>query len=200
MTTALSATGRITIPITVIGFTHKLRVYCRNPTVAGATFNINSRATDSNDTDWEAAAHDLQQTVSYLYQAGTTYGDAILEHYSGGVWSVLATKTESITDHGSGTNSIGNQITMVLRDLLFHKVKVVILEGFSATLFHYSSYPSIGAGAVQNFVKEFTSNKTLTNAPYNWMVGRGNQYLNTSPFVGLTGTSNRRVRRRRGLT
>lgn len=200
MATTLSATGRITMNVTVTGFLHKLRVYARNPQAVGGSFNINSRALDNNDIVWTDALNDLCTCTSWILGTGHTMGDGVLEHYSGGVWSVYATATPVYTNHASAVPSLGWQATYVLRDLLFRKVKVELIEGAAGTLTHYASLAAMGASNTANFAKEFTASKTLTNAPYNWMVGRGNQYLNTAPFVGFTFTTNRRVRRRRGLT
>lgn len=200
MAVPLSATGRITIPITFSNYTHKMRVYCRNPQVVGATYNINTRATDANDEAWTDAVNGLVEATSYLYANTATFGDASLEIRSGTVWTLAANFTPSGATHFTGTNYVGWQFTWVLRDVNLKKVKLVQLEGNYNALMHVASYSGFGAGTWLSFVKEFTSNKTLTHAPWNWMVGRGNQYLHASSFVGLTVTPNRRTRRRRGLT
>lgn len=200
MSTGLLATGRITIPYTVSSLTHKFRVYVRGLTATGGTFNINSRATDANDTVWTDAAHDLAQSFSWLMPTGWSMADAILEKLVGGIWLVQATATLTITDHASGSAGLGWQDTFVARDINFKKVKFVILDLNQSTLLHTVNLAGLGGSGAASFSKEFTSSKTLTNAPYNWVVGRGNQYLNTASFVGYTRTTNRRIRRRRGLT
>lgn len=200
MSVTLSATGRITVPVTYANLQHKIRVYARNPQAVGGSFNINTRATDANDLDWTDAVDALIEAVSYMYANTATFGDASLEHRDGSIWTLLANYTPAGTTHFTGANNEGWQITSVLRDITLKKVKLVMLEGNAGALLHVGSYSGFGAGTYLNFIKEFTINKTLTNAPYNWMVSRGNQYLNTASFVGLTVTPNKRVRRRRGLT
>lgn len=202
MSTALSATGRITVPYTIGGFVHKFRVYVRNPLAVGGSYNINSRTLDANDIVWTDALNDLVTCTSWVMPNTVSVGDATLEHQAGGVWSPLATATPAFTNHAPGVSIQGWQVTLVMRDLLLHKVKFVMLEGGNGGLFHNSSLAAITAHEAYfgNWVKEFTASKTLTNAPYNWVVGRGDQYLNTSPLVGFTVCPNRRIRRRRGLT
>lgn len=200
MSTALSATGRITVPVIVSNFTHKVRVFVRNPQAVGGSFNINSRATDANDQVWTDALNDFVTTISWMFGGGATFADAILEHQTGGIYTTLATATPSFVSHVSGTPSLGWQTTWVFRDLLNKQVKLEFLEGYLQTLTHVGAVGAFGAGAPLSFLTEFLPTHTLTHAPYVWMVSRGNQYLNTAPFVGLTVSTNKRIRRRRGLT
>jgi hypothetical protein len=83
--------------------------------------------------------------------------------------------------------------------LLFHKVKIVAMEPVYGAPVHYPSFGSMPNDVSKAFVKQFTPSHTVTNAPYDWVVGRGDQYLNASPFVGFTTALNRKTRRRRGL-
>lgn len=200
MSTPLAAGGRITLPYVVSGFTHKLRVFVRNPQAVGGSYNINSRPVDANDIVWTDALNDLATALSWAMPAGFSYVDGTLEKYTGGVYTPLATATPTFTNHAAGTVQQGWQLTWVARDINLKKVKLVVLEGNASTFAHYVTLAAAVALNASSFIKEFTSAHLLTNAPYTWAVGRGNQYLNTSPFVGLTICGNRRVRRRRGLT
>ncbi len=200
MSTPLSAGGRITLPYTIANLQHKLRVFVRNPTAVGGSFNINSRSVDANDIVWTDALNDLATAVSYLMGTGFSFGDGVLEKQTGGIYTALATATPSYTDHSSGTAYYAWQATFVLRDVLLKKVKIVHLEGDLGAHAHSASRAAIPQAGYISFIKEFMSDHVLTNAPYVWVVGKGNQYLNTSPFVGFTNAGNRRVRRRRGLT
>lgn len=200
MATPLSATGRISIPYTVAGKLHYQRVFVRGITPVGATYNINSRTLDANDIDWQDAAEALV-TAAATYLGGTSVimGEAILEQFSDPVWEPLQYHDVSGISLHAGTYEPAHQVTLVLRDKAFKKVKVVLAEDLVTQLFHFTS-----EGAAQNlvpdWVKEFTQNNTLTTAPYIWMVGRSDQYLADNPLVGCTGTYNRKFRRARGLT
>lgn len=202
MATPLAATGRITIPYTIAGFVHKFRIFVRGLAPVGGSFNHNSRALDENDQVWTDSADALATTLSYVTGAALCFGDAVLEQQSGGIWTALATHTPSYVDHTPGAGTLGKQITLVLRDITLKKVKFVVLDAPGPELYHSASQTAIAATEAYwgNFVKQFMSIFSVTHAPYNWAVGRGNQYLNTSPLVGFTLTSNRRLRRRRGLT
>lgn len=197
MATPLIPTARIRFPTVEGGLTHVSHFYVRNATAVGSTWNINTRATDANDLDWVNAAQGLADALSYAYGTARTAGAVSLEQLSGGVWVPLAFTTVTLTNKvGGGLDA--EQITMTFRDKTNKKVKVIILEGNQAPPQHLVD-PAAGDANFDNLIKQFMSTFTVTNAPYNWLVGRNNQYLATSPFVAATVTLNRKVRRARGL-
>lgn len=199
MAQTLLATGRITLPITVDGLLHKLRVYVKNPTASGGSYNINSRTSDLNDQLWTTAAEDLASSISYGQGVtAVSVGDAYLESRSGLIWTTLAFHTCGL-NNALGTYAPGTQQTMVFRDTAGYKVKIIALEGNLNAPYHNGSYSSLTSTQLA-LIKQFTAAYTLTNAPYLWMVSRGNRYLNSASYVGLTIALNRKVRRRRGLT
>lgn len=200
MATTLGAVGRIVIPYTFSGISHALRVYVRNPQVVGGTYNINSRTLDENDEDWTLCADDLATAFSYVAGTDWVFGQARLELRDGLLWSIGALHTLSMTNHAVSSAPYATQFTLVLRDILFRKVKVVALETVPLWLNHDVSWAGMVNANEKAFAREFLSNHVLTHAPYIWMVGRGNQYLNLTGFVGATASVNRRIRRRRGLT
>lgn len=199
MSTPLSATGRIVIPYTVSNLLHQAHFYVRNPTLVGSVYQINSRATDANDTLWTDAADGLVESMSYLLPATVTaFSDAVLQIISGTIWNPVSTFTPTATLHLSGSYHPGEQGTLVLRDVNFKKVKVVMMEGNQTIPWHWVDLASMTTEAA-NFAKQFTSSYTVSHAPYLWMVGRGDQYLRTSSLVGFTIALNRKIRRARGI-
>lgn len=198
MATPLSALGRIVFPYTISGLTHVFHAYVRNPQVTGGQWKINTRATDANDLNWEDAADALEATLANNMPTGATAGTAILQTRTGSLWLPQSFHTVPTWSPGASSKP-AVQVTIVLRDINFKKIKVVVLEGIEPAPEHETS-PAGGTTNLQNLVKQFLSTFTVTNAPYNWMVGRGNQYINTAGFVGTTITLNRKVRRARGLT
>ena len=198
MSVTIVASGRIVASYAVDGLNHKAHAYVRNAQLVGSSWMINSRATDSNDKLWSNAAQGFMDALSVILKtANTTWGDASLETYAGGIYTVRATAT--ITPVGANDQLVlASQSTLVLRDTSFNKVKVEVMEAGTPTPFHTTSKTG-GNATVDLFVSYFTADHGNTNDPYNWMVGRGNQYLNTSPFVGWTTTYNRKLRRARGL-
>lgn len=200
MAQAQTVTGRIVQKYTISGMVHRSVANVRNLQNVGGNYLINSRTTDSNDLIWYDAATGFLEALSYWMPSAVTYTDAELWEKVSNAWILRATHTLAPTDHKAGTAQNAVQTTLVLRDAQFHQLKVIILEGPQTEHVHYSSLASTAPAALQNFAKQFTSTNTVANAPYLWQVSDSAQYINTSPFVGVTITHNRRVARRRGLT
>jgi len=199
MATTLVATGRIIIPYQVDSvFTHRIYAYVRNPQLVGAVYNVNSRTTDANDTQWDWAASGLAETISYMLPIGSTFGTMILQLRSGSVWTPVASFTFAGTNHAAGTLWPASQFTLSLRDTLFRRVKVVLLDANYGSLAK-STDPTAGPAQADNFMAQFTSAGAVGSKPYAWMVGRGNTYLAASPIISWVSATNRKMRRARGL-
>lgn len=197
MSTTLSATGRITIPYSYSGINHKARFYCRGIQAVGGSFNINSRTLDANDIVWTDAAQAAAQCVNNYLGIVANIGQAVLEKLIGGLWQAQAYFT--VTPIGTtGGQQATSQLTIVLRDRLAHPVKVVFLEGKQVPPQHWAT-PFGGDADLDNVVHYLVDTTLSANSPFAWMVGRSNQYLNDTPFVGATVSLNRKLRRRRGL-
>ncbi len=196
---AIVATGRISIAFTVNSQSHKLRAYVRQPTVVGASYNINTRTTDSNDLDWKLAAEALFNSVTYAMSDANSAQEAVLELRSGSIWTPTQVYSPFVTFNGTpGAAAVATETTLVLKDIQFNRFKIIVLEGLEAAPQHWNVWNG-GDTAMDNFTKQFLSNFTVTNAPYNWLVSKYNQYISSSGFVGVTVSLNRRIRRRRGL-
>lgn len=196
MATSLSATGRITIAYVYSGFTHKCRGFVRGLAPVGGSYNINSRTLDANDIVWTDAASALAGAMSNILTTSHTYAGATLEQWDGTVWVPRAVSSPT-PGLSAGTVYPATQVTVVLRDLNLKKVKIVVMETNEISPQHFVA-GTAGDTNFDNFLAPFLSS-TATAAPFNWLVGRGNQYLNVAPFVGATVTLNRKLRRRRGL-
>lgn len=193
------ATAKIVQKYTIAGLTHRAVANVRNLQLVGAAYQINSRTTDANDTLWVDAANGYRECLSYWMPLSTTWSDAELWEKVSGAWVLRATYAPISTDHKAGTAQNGVQTTMVLRDTLFYKLKVVLLNGPQVEPTHYTSAASVAPTAANNFAKQWTSAYTVAMAPYIWQVSDSDHYLNTSPFVGFTIAQNRKLRRRQGL-
>lgn len=187
------ATGRIILPVDFSGHLSHFHAYVRNIQTGGSTYKINSRATDSNDLNWEDAAEAFYNSMTYIWAAGFTPGDLSLQQLTGGIWVPISFYTP-VASNASGAGQPATQVTMTLRDKLFYKVKVVALNTNQAPPQHWVSATG-GNAAMDNWAKQWLSTYTVTHAPYNWQVGVSNQYLNTSPFVAITVTLNRKQRK-----
>lgn len=199
MSTPLSASGRIVVPYTADGLTHRCVAYVRNPQLVGGVYQINSRTTDANDTTFAHAADGMIETMSYLFATTVAFSAAILELLSGIVWTPVATHTFGGTDHTSGTTIVSAiQQTLTLRDVNFKKVRVITMEGRFSGLAKSISTGAFG-DARDTYIKQFTPLNTVPYAPYLWQVGRGDQYIQSSGLVSYIQAFNRKIRRARGL-
>lgn len=198
MSEPLVAAGRITLPITIDGVLHKLRLYCTDPALIGGVWKISTRNAGPDDLAWTAAAARFVYRVTPAYWGSAILGDVYLESRSGLLWTTIATDTIAMTGGGSAEGK-GIQVTWVFRDTAFKKVKMVMEEPQSLALAHFTSVSSV-TGGFGTCLAGFLSTATDPADPYFWMCSRGNRYLNSTPFVGLTFATNRKMRRRRGLT
>lgn len=196
MSTPLSALGRITWSYSVTGFTHKVRAYCKGIVASGGSFNIDSR-TSPGSIVWSDAAVAFKNAITEMMGTAYAAGQLLLEQRSGSIWTVVAAQGVT-SDTRSRTSLLATELTSVFRDTGFHKVKLVVLEGVEAPPAH-SDDPNAGSAELDLMHKQFLPTYDDPAAPYLWMVGRSNLFLNTSPFVSYTVTLNRKIRRRRGL-
>lgn len=194
------ATGRIVQKYTINGMTHRLVANVRNPQNVGGTWKINSRTLDENDTAFGDAASGLWESMTYMFPESIAAIDSELWEKVDNAWILRATSTPTGTNHGATTSYAASQVTLVLRDSAYFQLKVLALESPASLMFHYVSLASIGYAFIQNWAKQWTSSKTVTNAPYNWQVSDSNHYINAAGFVGCTSCFNRKLRRSRGLT
>lgn len=196
MATALSATARIVIPYTINGKTHKVRLYARGLTLVGGVYQINSRTADANDQVWTDCADAVAALMSNVFTTDASFGTASIQELTAGVW---VDRAFHATANGglAGTYYPTTELTVVLRDINLKKVKVVLLETKEISPQH-SEDATAGDANMDLWVKGFLPTHTGAHDPYVWMVGRGNQYLNTTPFVGFTVCQNKKLRRTRG--
>lgn len=196
MSTPLSATGRILVPYTIDGFSHVAHAYVKNPQLVGAVYNVNSRATDANDLLWENAAQGFVDALGAIGPTGMSFGTCILQKLISTLWTPLATYSPGFSVTG-GTSRPGSQVTLTLRDVNFKKVKVIFLDSIELPPQKVIT-PTGGDAGMDALVGSFLSTGAATYAPYKWIVGRGNAYLNTSPFVKVSVRYNETILRAHG--
>lgn len=198
MATPLSATGRVTVPYTENGKTHKLRVYCSiaNPT-GPAPYLLDFR--DATSGDWQVKVASLQAKLAATMAAGASFGNPLLEYRTGILWSLLDSFPSATYTFPSDAYNPAVQVTAVLRDTLNKKTRFEMMEGRYAAPFH--SIGSVGAPtAWANLASALSSAGGDPDDPYMWIKSRGDNYLASASVVGITGTLNKKLRRARGLT
>lgn len=197
MPAPVNRTGRIELQYVVDGLPHSMFVNVRNIQVGGTSFRINTRATDSNDLNWEDAADGLAESVSYLMGSAAVAGNAVLEELSGVTWVPKSVHATSLT-HKTGSYGPAAQWTQTMRDKLFYIVKVQLMEPAVGVPFRTVGLYGTTSGW-RSCQIQFTKDFTVTNAPWNWMVGLSDQYLLDDPIIAATATLNRKERKRRGF-
>lgn len=198
MAEPLAASGFIELPYTVDTLVHRVRQYVRNIQVVGASFNVNTRATDSNDLDWADAAQGYWDALSYALDDAIAAPTAELWQYSGGI-AVLQATAALTGGNGSGATVEYSLLVATFRGTTFKPHRVEVLEGNFTPPFTSRDYTAFGGG-ITNMLKQWTSAHTVTNPPYAWAVNKGNHYLNAgASFVKATASMSRSVRKRRGV-
>lgn len=194
MATPLSATWRIKFQYAVDGLEHVLHAYARIGTI---TPTLTLRQRDGvTETLWSDCATGMVGAMSNVLPAAVVWGAQTLEQLSGLVW--LPQASAAATAGTAGTYKPATQITAVLRDTGFHKIRLQVMEGVVAAPSHTPGIP--GSGFLNALLLPFTVGGSTAGDPYFWMVSRANQYLQDNPVVGTTVDLNDKLRRARGLS
>lgn len=189
--------GRITIPYTVSGLNHVSRMYVTQPALAGSVWEIEVRPSVGGNIDWADAAEALANCMSSALPTGATPGTALLEEYSATGW--LPRSTAAVTfPNLAGSANLAMQITLTLRDSNFTRPKQVLMEGNQVAPAKYTT-PTGGAGGLDGYIAEFLNTGSTANRPWFVMTNQHGFFLQESPFVSVTLTFNRKLRRARGL-
>lgn len=197
MSQPLVSTARIDLSYSVSSLLHHLRCYIKNLTVSGASWDIDANPAVGGVLDWALAAQGLWDTLRPLMPTSATVNQASLQSRSGLIWTPLASysPTGAVS---ANAYSPAQQATLTLRDTSNFKVRVIVLEQTFPIPAHFPSYGAL-TGDTLTFAKQFTVQRTVTNAPWEWLVSRGERFLSDFSFVALTTDLNDDVRRARGL-
>lgn len=196
MAAPFNAASRIVFIYSVSGLYHLAHYYCRNAQDVGGTWKINSRALDENDITFHEAVDSLALGFEQIGSSTTGVGAAKLQKLEGANWIDKDVYTPAFTPNAATFNT-ASQFTLTLRDKGNYHVKVVVMEG------RYGpgpalGYPTAGDVNMDAFIGYFTTSGSPGVYPFDWLVGRSNQYLATSPFIRGNISLNRKLRRARG--
>lgn len=199
MSVALAATARIAIAYVVDGLHHVIHHYCAYNLVLGVPQLVDR---DGITTIlWTLAAGDLWSVAKGMFTAASvpSVPTATLESRSGALWNPVAvTSLVGIGTHG-GTYNKASELTFVLRDTLFKKVRVNWLEG----AFGYVGHSATGTGieaSVDGMANMYNGANAGANDPYRWVKSRGDRFLApTGVIAGGTLDLNDKLKRARGL-
>lgn len=197
MAATFAATHFIDIPYTVATITHHYRAFVRNAQLVGGSWYHNSRTLDENDLLVSDSMDRIAALMSKIYDSATVWGTAQLFEKTGLTW--VPVYAHAITETGEAASHVNTvQVTATFRDRLFYHVKVVFMEP-NIYAPDKTLLPTGFSTEMDNCMPYFAATVSDPNDPYNWLVGRSNQFLATSPFISMVATINRKIRRARGL-
>lgn len=200
MSQILLANWRATLHYVVDGFPHISNHYCDALVDTGSLVGYSLLDRDgATHIHLEDAAQRWGDLIgSILYSTLSSVGSVLLEQRSGSVWNPVVSSTPVSVSMTGFTYNKASQMTTVLRDTAFKKVKDLAMESVVLVGKHGVAVPS-SAFVEHAYLLSFTDGFTGPSDPYRWIKSRGNRYLATVPFVGYTTDLNNKIRRRRGI-
>jgi hypothetical protein len=180
---------------TVSGSRHKLRAYCNVAPPHTFPFSLSYR--DGSSALWTVSAQQWSVALSEFNPAGTTADGIVLEKFDGLIWNPIDTYNPTAPTF-TGTLSPASQLTMTLRDILFHQVKIVVLDTKYQPTFTQKALPLVSPLPAGLYAFYYGPSAD-PNSPFFWQVSRSADYLAVNNFIGITSDFNDKARRRRGL-
>jgi hypothetical protein len=187
--------GRLDLLITVGGLTHRVQMPCGIVLSAG-DWKVIHQFDSGILIDPTDAAQSMWDVLKKFYHSSVTAPGWELQEHDVNIFVVRA--AGSVT--GAGTNGSayapGMVYTMTFKDADQHLARLQFAEISDPTQAH-AQYGGLNSDQ-KAIVDTCLAHSSSTNEVGNWLVTRA-----TSPysrFLSLTGTSNRKIRRARGLT
>lgn len=188
---------RLEVPYTIVGVLHKLHLHFKDAVSSGGDYLVWTRTTNDNTLNWHDAVDGLVFGWNAIMSSDTSLGTSLLQEFGGDAWNTIADYVKAGTP--TGTAAVGaEQLTLTLRDALFKRTKVVLMETIEPGLQHVNT-PTGGDAAMDTFVSVFTGTHANVKDPYNWVASIRDVPLSTNCFVMVTTTFNRRLRKARGM-
>lgn len=190
-----SATWRIAIPYNVWNLDHVARFFVKSTgEVSSGEIQLIKR--DGSPQGWkECLARLLLAFKATNNPDHATMGTPRLEEKVGNQWVVVDSDTGVAFTNTVASQQM-SQVTLAYYDNEYHPVHFVVVECSVVLPFHSkTAFPNTGWNA---WAAAFTSGGD-GNDPFQWCVSRSVNYLAAAGLVGVTGTFNRKLRRRRGF-
>jgi len=193
--TPRTATHRLTIDYTVVGFAHKIHLYvAAYPSILLTSgWGLTTFSTDTMDAG--AAADAFANSLKEYLEADDSINGWVLEEWSGAELLFKAAGSLNIVGtHSANVQRAGVQLTLFFRDTANKAMKIVISEPTVAVFSRYAT-----SGAVPADI-DAISDSMMDTAPLalgDWVRSRGNRQRDR--FISVVGTLNRKLRRARGI-
>lgn len=192
--TPITASHRITFPITSAGFVHKARYYC-NATLVGGLYELTDPGGGAN-VPWHDAVDQLSVLLGDMYSAAdSVFGTALLETYAGGPYLPTATHTPSNQPAVALSYKPAWGLTISLYDSLFYMAKSYLLESVYGTEFRFVTRP-VGDTALDAYLTSILAPPGAADLGH-WMRSRAARQITS--FIAAVSDPNDKIRRRRGL-
>lgn len=189
--------GRIKIPYVPSSVDHVFQMFVGEITGSGPGFSIPKRPEVGGTGDWRDAAQDLADTLSYVLPTGTVFGSAVLEQFDGLAYLPIGSVTVTAANlNGGAFGATG--ATASFHDQAFHVMKPIVFDVNIAAPFRFLT-PTGGNGNFDNYLKEFTEDFTLTDAPYLYMQSSWGEFIREGGFIACTNDLNDLQRKRWGF-
>jgi hypothetical protein len=200
MSTPLTATAKISFSYRVMGLVHRLDTYMAYNDVLGQHQMVDRDGVTT--VLWTLGAQYLWDKMRVLFHPTNVPSPAAISLFqrSGSFWNLIDVANLTGVGSGGDITGAGWQLTWVLRDTAFKKLRFIMLETLFASLDHTPTGES-GQGNIEACTDMLDGEDVNASAPYRWMKSRGDRFLAATGVVaGLTSTTNQRIRRARGLT
>ncbi|SRR6266496_2331657 len=197
MSQPLIATHRVTVTYVVHGLAHKFSAYASASLVLGVWSLADRDGIVA--LNWTACAQALWDAIRAILDNTTPAASAILEERSGLLWTLTDTFALSGIGQQTPAYSPACQLSIILRDTAFLKIRALILEASEPYVGHSADGTGINSG-ITNTVAFWTGANTGAQNPYRWQKSRGNRFIKATGMVaGATLDLNDKLKRARGL-
>lgn len=197
MSTPLSATHRLVFNYRVGSLDHVAHHYCGLVASGDPSGYDVQRRPPFVTLGVSDAVDRLWTLLAPLYNAANTaFGQVELQELSGTAWLPLGFYQTAVTASSAVAYWPCSQLTMVLRDLAFHKIKAVWLESILTPPSKTNVVTGFGT-LFQALAEGYTTPGASNDNPFMWVRGRSDLNINT--FVSMVGALNNRLRRERSL-
>jgi hypothetical protein len=153
-------------------------------------------------TSWITCAQAHWDAIRAVYGNTTpaTVSAALETTQDGGDTWILDDITALSGGGSAPTNELkAGQLTIVVRDRNFYKIRIVLLEHS----LYYTNHSANGLGidaATDALINKLNGVTLTTKTGWFWQVGRSGEYFaNTGAIAGVTADVNDKLKRRRGL-
>lgn len=194
--TPLTATHRLQMQYVITGFTHTIHAYCeRGADILGAKQLVDRDGI--LPLPFQDVAQEWWADVSLNLGEDVPPPVVLLQERSGLLWLPIDSFTPTGTG-GSDPSTLANQLTVVVRDTDFRKIRITVLETINGYVGHSPSGRGIDAN-IDAFCDAIDGVDTDIHAIYRWQKSRGDNFiLATGAIAGATLDLNDKLKRGRG--